>query len=87
MNTPETLQLLTQFFGWCTIISIGIMLLQSVLIMLFRGIATKMQAKMFKLEEEAVSLVCYKYLGHFKIAVIMFNLVPYLALKVMTCAC
>ena len=38
---------------------------------------------MFKLSEEEVKSAYFTYLGHFKIAVIVFSLVPYLALKLM----
>ena len=43
----------------------------------------KIHAKMFGLNEADLSLLYIQYLGNYKIAVIVLNLVPYIALKLM----
>jgi len=79
--TIETIRI---FFGWCTIINVGIFMLQSILIITVRGAASRIHGKMFNLDEKFVSQTYFQYLGYCKIAIIVFNIVPYFALKVMS---
>ena len=76
-----TIDQLTELFAWMTMINIGIMLLSAVLISTLKGFITKTHGKMFKVGDETLHAILYSYLGLYKIAIIMFNLVPYLALQ------
>jgi len=78
-----TLETLRTFFGWCTVINIGLFMLSSILIISLREIAARFHAKMFNLDEQFISQTFYQYLGVYKIVLIVFNIVPYFALKVM----
>lgn len=75
-----TLEQLTELFKWMTIINIGIFIISSVLSMVFRRIVCTIHGKLFGLEEDKVSLVVYGYFGVYKIAILVFNLVPYISL-------
>ena len=83
MNTIETLR---TFFGWCTVINVGLLLLTTVALLLLRGTVSRIHARLFGLNEEDLARAYFQYLAQFKIAVIVFSLVPYAALCVMTCA-
>ena len=74
------LEKLTELFKWMTIINVGLLVFSSFSIMLLRNILCKMHAKLFGIEEDQVAVVAYGYLGMFKILVIVFNIVPYIAL-------
>ncbi len=76
-----TVEFLTQFFGWMTLINIALLVFSSVFMMLFRNWGTSLHARMFGIEPERLVEVWYSYLGSFKIAVIVLNLTPYLALR------
>lgn len=78
-----SLQSLTTFFGWCSAISIGILLLSSLGLILMRGTISKMHTRLFCMTEADLSRAYFQYLAQFKIAVIVFNLVPYIALRLM----
>jgi len=78
-----TIETLRVFFGWCTVINLGLFIFSAILIIAIRGMAARMHAKMFNVDEAFILQTYYKYLGHYKIAIIVFNLVPYLALKIM----
>lgn len=78
-----TLQQLTEFFKWMTIINIVLFALSAVLIMILRGFICKMHGKMFGINEDKISVILYSYLGVYKIFVITFNIVPYIALAIM----
>jgi len=47
-----------------------------------RGSIGSIHASMFKLEQEDLSKAYFRYLANYKILVIVFNLVPYLALRI-----
>ena len=80
MNSIETI---TEFFGWCTVINIGIYLLTVASVTLFRNTAMRMNARMFAVSEEDVRHVTFQYIAHYKLAITVLCFVPYIALKVM----
>ena len=78
-----TLDQLTELFKWMTIINIGLFILSSLLTMFLRKIVCKMHGKLFGIDEGKVSIVLYGYLGVYRIFIIVFNMVPYLALLIL----
>lgn len=54
----------------------------TVMLLLIKGFAIKMHSKMFDIEEKDLNRMYFDYLGRFKILVIVFNLTPYIALKI-----
>jgi hypothetical protein len=52
------------------------------MIVLMRSTAMKIHGKMFGLSEEVLSKEYFRYLANYKIAIYIFNLVPYLALRI-----
>ena len=78
-----TLETLTTFLGWCSVINITILLLTTFLLIGFKDLVSKVHGKMFGLNQQSIPLIYFNYLGNYKIAIFIFNLVPYLALKIM----
>lgn len=78
-----TIETLTELFGWITIINMGLLMFSTVMIFLLKGVAIKIHSKMFSLDEKELSRAYFQYLGNFKVFVIVFNLTPYIALKIM----
>jgi len=81
MITTETL---TIFLGWCTVINISVLLLSTILLVALKESVLKIHNRLFGLDEETLSLAYFQYLGNYKIAIYILNLVPYIALKIMT---
>ena len=81
MNTIESL---TEFIGWCAFINIGMLTVTSVLILLLRNPISNIHGKMFGLGTTDVLNAYFQYLAQYKIAIIVFNIVPYIALKIMS---
>ncbi len=79
-----TIETLTEFFGWITVINMGLLMFSTLMIFLLRGVAIKMHSKMFDLDEKDLNRAYFQYLGTFKILVIVFNLTPYIALKLIS---
>ena len=80
MNSLETL---TMFLGWCTVINIGVLVVASIFVTLMRGPVARMHNKMFGLDDADLSRQYFQYLAQYKIAIFILNLVPYIALKIM----
>ena len=72
------------FLGWCTVISFGVMVFQTIAILVLRGWITNIHARMFQLDGESIRRAYFQYLAIFKILFIVFNLVPFIALKIMS---
>ena len=78
--TQETL---TVFFGWLCVINTGLLVLSTVMMLVLQNFALKVHSGMFKLDEVDLKKAYFQYLAQFKIVVIVFNLAPYVALKIM----
>ena len=78
-----TVDILRGVLGWCSVINIGLLMFSSIMLIAFRGIVLRIHGKMFNLDEKYLSQAYFQYLGQYKIAIIVFNIVPYFALKIM----
>jgi hypothetical protein len=73
---------LTTFFMWCTIINGGLLLLWTAFCLFAPDLVYRMQSKWFPISRETFNVVIYSFLGLFKIAFLVFNVVPYVALLI-----
>ncbi len=80
------LEMLTEFFGWCVVISFGIHFLGLISVLPVRKKWVGLHARIFGLEESRVNEALLSYFARYKIAAILLTLVPYLALKIMMLA-
>jgi hypothetical protein len=82
-NLVISIELLTTFLGWCSLINVGVLVLSTIILILKKDAIIAMHARWFAIDRQALPSVYFEYLGHYKIAILVFNLVPYLALKIM----
>ena len=78
-----TFDTLTTFLGWCSVINISVFVFAVIILMTLRESISKIHSKLFGLNPVNLPLTYFQYLGNYKIAIIMFNVVPYIALKIM----
>ena len=76
------IELLTEFFMWCTIIGGGLLVFSSLLCMALKNVIGKMHGKFFGLAPEAVKPIVYGYIGLFKILWLVFAVIPWIALLI-----
>jgi hypothetical protein len=76
------MQTLTSFFMWCTIINAGLMFVWMGIWMAAPDLVYRLQNFFFPIPRETFTVVFYSFLGLFKIFVIVFNAVPYVALLI-----
>ncbi len=70
------------FFMWCTIMNGGLLILSSLIFACAGDWVYRMHSRWFPISKDAFNVAIYSGIGLFKIAVIVFNLVPYLALAI-----
>lgn len=76
-----TLEIFISFLAWCTLINLVILIVWW-WVLAFGGTWMRgMHRKWFDLSDESFAAVHYKVLVTFKILWIVFNLTPYLALR------
>lgn len=69
---------------WCTIINSGVLLLWFVLFALASDWMHRYHGRWFPMSKEAFNVVHYSGMGLFKLAVVLFNLVPFIALLIVS---
>lgn len=78
-----SIEQLTDLFMWMSIINVAILTLSAILGMTLKGYFYKKHAQLFGLKESEVAVVAYNYLGTYRLLVIVFNIVPYIALRIL----
>ena len=77
------IETVTAFFGWCTVINIGVLSVSTIAIIVGGKSIRKLHATLFGLEESALAPAYFQYLAQYKIVTLTLNLTPYLALKIL----
>ena len=79
----DDLNSITTFLGWCTLINIGMLTYSTVMLMVFREPVKRIHSKLFGISQESLDTLYFNFLGNYKLAIFIFNLVPYCALRIM----
>lgn len=79
-----TVELIMAVLGWCTLINIALLLWWLLFVIFARDFTYSLHTKWFNISREKFDAIHYKLMGVFKMGVILFNLVPYLALRIVT---
>ncbi len=73
---------ITELFKWMTIINSVFFFLSLLVTIFLKKRIFKIHSKVFDIEEKQVSKITYSLFGIFKVAILMFNFVPYLTLLI-----
>lgn len=79
-----TIDALTTFLGWCSVINIVLLMITSVLLIALKDPIANIHSKMFALDKKLVLQAYFHYLANYKIATLILNVIPYFALKIMS---
>jgi len=72
---------LTLFFGWSALINITILAISTLFISLFKEPIINIHSKLLGINASELPVLYFKYLANYKIIILVFNVVPYIALK------
>ncbi len=78
-----TTEALTELLGWVSVVNIAVFTFATLMLIVMREAISKIHAKLFGLDETDLSRAYFQYLAQYKIAIIMLNIAPYIALKIM----
>jgi hypothetical protein len=73
-----------ELLGLCLVINLVLMTISFLLLTLARGWVYKMHSKWFSISEPQFNTIAYSSLGVYKILVFMFNIVPWIAVCIVT---
>lgn len=76
-----TLDDLTNFFGWWTLINLVLYLITVVSVILYKEKISAFQGKLFGIDPAQLNTRYFDYIARYKIMILAFNLAPYLALR------
>ncbi|WP_182866492.1 DUF6868 family protein [Rhodopirellula sp. JC639] len=76
-----SLELLLAALGWSTLINLGMLTLAAGLLAFWGDAIGRLHQKWFHLEKRELQQAYFRFLANYKLLVLVFNLVPYLALR------
>lgn len=80
-----SIESLATFFGWCTVINAGLILLILFLTAIVNkdGFPFNLIARIFGISMDQVRATHFRVFQQYRFTIVMLNLVPYLAIKIM----
>lgn len=79
-----TIEILSSILGWATIINLSLITAWFLAFRFYHDALFRLHSKWFKLSEERFDTIHYAGMAFYKIGVYLFNLVPFLAIKIVT---
>lgn len=77
-----TVEIIRDILGWCSVINVGLLLWWLLIFTMAHDWIYKMHGKWFKLSVERFDTIHYAGMAFFKICIFLFNIVPYLAIRI-----
>lgn len=79
----ENVSIVTAFLGWCTVLNLVIYTFTALTLLIFREPVKAIHSKLTGLSPDKLDEAYFHYLANYKLALIVLNVVPYLALKLL----
>ena len=76
------IETLTTLLGWSTVINWGILFLWFLMMVIARNWVYQVHTQWFNINKERFEEIHYQLMGLYKLMIILFNLVPYIVLRV-----
>ena len=70
------------FFQWCLLINLGLYLLTVVAMLAMPDLVSRLNARIFRVSQDTVRQATFAFVAGYKLLIIVFNLVPWLALLI-----
>ena len=67
---------------WCTIINIGFLIFLALVYLLVPNVTYRLQSRFIPISRETFDIVFYSFIGIFKALVLVFFVVPWIALLI-----
>ena len=70
------------FFMWCTILNVALLLLSLLFCLCAGDWIYQIHSKWFSISRQTFNVAIYSFLGLYKIFILVFNLIPFIALLI-----
>ncbi len=77
-----TVEIVRDVLGWCSLINLALLLWWFLFFMLAHDWTYNLHGKWFKLSVEKFDAIHYTLMGFYKLSILLFNIIPYLALRI-----
>jgi hypothetical protein len=77
-----TLEAIRSFLAWCTVINFGLLICWFLFMSLAHDWLYRLNSKWYNLSVDRFDAIHYSGIAFYKILVLIFNLVPYLAIRI-----
>ena len=75
-------EILRNFLLWCTVINLGFLLIWSLLFVFPHNWLYRSSARWFRMTAEQFDAINFAGITFYEVAILLFNLVPYIALSI-----
>lgn len=79
LNIP----VLANFLGWCTVINFAMLAFATISLMILQNWIANLHSAWFGIDRKDLPKLYFRFLANYKLLIIVFNFVPYIALRVM----
>jgi len=76
-----TVKTICEFLAWCSVINVGLLLFWFLWFTLAHDVVYRIHGKWLKLSVERFDAIHYAGMTFFKLCIFLFNVVPYIALR------
>ena len=70
------------FFMWCTILNVALLLLSLLFCLCAGDWIYQIHSKWFSISRQTFNVAIYSFIGLYKIFILVFNLIPFIALLI-----
>lgn len=78
-----SVEALKKFLMWCTLLNAGLLLTSFLVSAFAMDWIHNMHGRWFPMQKETFAVVLYAYIAAYKLLVLVFNVVPWIALSIM----
>jgi uncharacterized protein DUF6868 len=79
-----SIEMLMKFLGWCAVLNIALLVWWALFMIFAHDWVYRIHSKWFYLNMERFNAVHYAGIAFYKLSIILFNVAPYLALRIIT---
>ena len=76
------IELVQEILGWCSLINVALLLIWFLFIVFAHDWMFRIHTRWFELSSEKFDAIHYAGIGLFEMTIVIFNVVPYLALRI-----
>lgn len=76
------METVTTVLGWCTVLNMSVLAFAALILLVAGDPIKRLHGSWYGLSDDDLSRAYFQYLAQYKIAIFVFNLGPYLALRI-----